>query len=99
MSGVNQPPPRVEEPPPAEPPPPVEEPPPVEADPVLNEYPDESYGREDNIKHNKNNINNVGDLYGVAEREGEELRLAADLVTPRDRERWENNPDSRDNPE
>ncbi len=76
-----------------------EGPAPSEDDPVVNEYPDEGSGRVTDLVPDRNDVDDMGELYGVAETEGVPLQLGADLVTPRDRDRWENNPDSRYEPE
>ncbi len=79
--------------------PPAEPTPPEDADPVLNERPDDPCGRETGMEPDGNDVDDVGELYGVAEPEGVPIKLGADLIGPRDRERWENNPDSKDEAE
>lgn len=43
----------------------------------------------------QNNVDDIGEAYGLPE-PGGELLLGDDLIAPRDRDRWELNPDSRD---
>lgn len=78
---------------------PPAEPAPPDADPVLSEYPNETRGRPTEFEPDENDVDDIGELYGVRETEGAPLKLGADLITPRDRDRWEDNPDSKDDPE
>jgi hypothetical protein len=49
-----------------------------------------------NSAPDQNDVDDIGALYGITEAGAGELRLGDDVVDPRDRRRWELDPDSKD---
>ncbi len=66
-----------------------------DADVLNNEFSGEELPGGSMPTPDQNNVDEIGDVYGVPEHNGE-LQLGDDLIAPRDRDRWELNPDSRD---
>ena len=67
-----------------------------DADPLQNEYSGEESPGMSNASPDANNVDEIGELYGVPEPDIGELVLGDDLIDSRDRDRWENDPRSRD---
>ena len=70
-----------------------------DADPLLNEYSGEEAAGGSNSSPDDNDVDRIGRLYGVSEADKSELVLGDDLIAPRDRARWENDPASKDKDE
>lgn len=66
-----------------------------DADVLNNEFSGEELPGGSMSTPDQNNVDEIGDVYGVPEHRGD-LQLGDDLIAPRDRDRWELNPDSRD---
>lgn len=66
-----------------------------DADVLKNEYSGEELPGGSAPTPDQNNVDEIGAVYGIPENGGE-LQLGDDLIAPRDRDRWELNPDSRD---
>ena len=56
---------------------------------------DEAAGQP-NSSPDDNDVDAIGRLYGVTQADRGGLILGEDLIAPRDRDRWENNPASKD---
>ncbi len=69
-----------------------------DVDPLRTEYSGEDSPGGTNSSPDANNVDTIGELYGVqgADLGMNGLVLGADLIEPRDRRRWENNPHSKD---
>lgn len=67
-----------------------------DADPLDNEYAGDEAAGQCNASPDDNDVDAMGRLYGVSETDRDGLVLGDDLIAPRDRDRWENNPASKD---
>lgn len=67
-------------------------------DPLEMAYSGEEAPGGPNSAPDSNDVDAIGELFGVtgADEPGRGLVLGADLIDPRDRKRWENNPASRE---
>ncbi len=67
-----------------------------DADPLLIEYSGDEAAGGSNASPDDNDVDALGRLYGVSMADRPDLVLGDDLIAPRDRDRWENNPASKD---
>lgn len=67
-----------------------------DTDPLANEYVGSETPGGSNSSPDQNNVDDIGRAYGLEEDEGADLELGDDRIDPRDRDRWELDPDSRD---
>ena len=67
-----------------------------DADALQNELSGDEAAGGSNASPDDNDVDALGRLYGVSEADRSELVLGDELIAPRDRDRWENNPASKD---
>lgn len=67
-----------------------------DVDPLLIAYSGDEAAGGSNASPDNNDVDAIGRLYGLAEADEHDLVLGDDLIAPRDRDRWENNPASKD---
>ena len=70
-----------------------------DADPLLIEFSGDEAAGGSNASPDDNDVDAIGRLYGVSQARRSDLVLGDDLTAPRDRDRWENNPASKDKEE
>jgi hypothetical protein len=70
-----------------------------DADAMANEYVGEETPGGPNSPPESNDVDEIGRLFGVEDTDEDGLRLGDDEIDPRDRARWELDPDSREDPE
>jgi hypothetical protein len=65
-------------------------------DPMQTEYSGENAPGGGNSTPDHNQVDDIGRTYGITEADDGELKLGDDLIEPRDQERWELDPRSKD---
>jgi hypothetical protein len=67
-----------------------------DVDPLDMEYSGDEAAGGSNSSPDNNDVDAIGRLYGITQADAHGLVLGDDLIAPRDRARWENNPASKD---
>ena len=67
-----------------------------DVDPLEVEYSGDEAAGGSNSSPDNNNVDAIGRLYGITQADTNGLVLGDDLIAPRDKHRWENNPASKD---